>query len=407
MKTKMILCCLKPFNDSQEKVENFHLISIFEKYGKIKAVKIFEREKLIKAFLEFEEIKSAETCLSHFEGETTIFGKLKIYPSKKKLIVNDIQLSSKSIIQHGLNSQISFVSKFPQANVYTKNDISTYKKQNLNIFPQNSTQNLHRSNNHIDEHTISEKSSTNNHLLDNHQPNKHFNNNPYTKKITSSEDLININDQHFNPEMKVLCLNLQGHSSIHFESFLNLFGYFGLLTKVLLFKSQRQVLIEFKTEIDMQNSIRALRNFSFFGSSLNFCVSELHEIDRRQFNSYNSKGIIFKIIYDPYRYFKQKFEIDESFPTKRLSIRNAPISFNCSLLRLMLKETCEPISLRKLEEKTQNCSSSFIIDFRNSLLSTEVFAQFQNQLINNQLLEISFVKMYESYDTKIVSPFQI
>lgn len=394
MATKVILCCIRPNSEFQDSLESNDLITLFQKYGGVKTAQIFQRELILKSFIEFLDIQSAQNALNNFTDHTIAFGHLKVYPSKKKFIIANIQSKIlKTEFQNpsrdvylqppSKNQGDSFpwdFSGLQPTNPYLCTPVQAFSKTE-----KNQTENIDNNSVLFDQLVNNANNPLSRLKLSYNENRGELKNRP--TGIIETPSIFSLQKG-----FTVLRVDRINTYCVTSRILINFFTYFADLKRMILDTSQDYVLIEFSQINQMKHTIEVLRNQNFFGETLKFSVSRQSQIDFETFwrtpLSSQTKTQVSRASQNRHKSNLSTGVV--SRPTSFLQISEVPVNFNSALLHILLSLVHEP----KRVSKTNNLGNSsliYIAEFKQLQYATEVLASLQNLKVDATVLRLDFL----------------
>ena len=388
MYTKVLLCCILPHDSIQLNITAVDLKIVFEKYGEVKKVQIFERTPLMKAFIEFSELKGTTNALSHFSDDKTNFAFLRIYQSKKKFIIPNIQekIQEKRMKkQQKMDEQYSNQNQEPFHSNKNLNHPSCFSPiSSASVCSWNKT-----NSSQVPFYFIDTKCNKDNEVCrleekkESYSPNN-LEQKPVVLKWTLSyQNLANV-------KTTILKITRRSFKGIKTIRLLNLFGFYGGIKKILINLETNQAFVEYADQQDMFIAGYQLKNVRFLGEDLQLSNSGLSSFDGNFFPK-NHKNKIRNVRENAAkaRVNQTQYAITLS-PTQHLKIENLPNSMSYFLIHSLLTLYQKPVVFRFIQNSQERATKTILVRFKTVHQAVEILAKLQCQKINASKLWIAF-----------------
>lgn len=385
MSQKVLLCCITPHENRAQVITNKLLFQFFSQFGTVKDTHIFERNVLVKAFIEFNDVISLENALSKAPQEKTSFGGLKVYPSSKMSITRPIKPHSitnqpTSLDEQGLANRLtaqsqwnaSITEKISGLSLHDRMSLGFTSNQNPRTFVDGALPNST-----TDNYSMSKLSHLHNYV------NEKLDNPPFYQ----SSDMAN--SQNPTPGKVVIANRIT--NKILLPHLVHLFSCFGIVEKVLLNRESNYGLIEFETHKQANLASDCLKNVKIFGVSLKIKLSKYDSLKFKSIEKEKNERL--QHFYVDKNEFPVKWNSQEEpvHPTNFLKISFCPRGLTFVLLQELFRQYHEPENI--ITKKEANLPYlTYIVGFKDVNHAVDIMAIFDNQLVDNGKLVITFAE---------------
>lgn len=387
--TKVILCCIRPSDNSGIEISSLNLIQYFTNFGKVKDVEIFSRKVLIKAFIEFLDFESAQKALSFAYHRPAPFGNLKVYASKKDIVLRQDNTSQKFKFQflnprnlhtksHVAHSLIPFLDPLSISQIKEKN--SDDLKIQLSHF---------RININTNNDPLNPKNIPKNYEGDCFKTRlfpQNYSHDKTSQKSPSHSLTIS------STEFRVLIINRINVEKVTPRYLVALFSCFGKVRKVLINLSLCYALVEFKNSQQANYACLHLKNVQCFGNNMKIKLSKYNSLNFHSLEKEQNGQLLFLYV-DP-KIFPNKHLLSYSIqePSLALKFDFCPLRLSVFLLREMLAEVHLPENICTLPKDIAQ-TKSYLVSFGKLSQAFEILMIFDNQRIDEQKIVVSFARI--------------
>ena len=384
MTQRVLLCCITPDENRSHEISNQLLFQYFSQFGNVKDTHIFEKNVLIKAFIEFNDAHSMETAFAKCREDKPVFGSIKVYLSSKPSINRSVgKLSTTnqptSLDEHGLmkmlktqpQSNVTVYDKISALSFHDRISLGLISKPNPDNFFENADPNSNTHNFSLSK--LSQLQSNAYETTDTQQLYQTTDNNQSQKSTTGKVVIAN------RVTNKILLPHL-----------VHLFSCYGVVDKVLFNRESNYGLIEFKTHQQAKVASECLKNVKIFGTQLKVKLSKYDFLKFKSIEKEKNERLEHFYV-NPTEFPKKWSENEEVLhPTNFLKISFCPKELTFVLLQELFRQYHEPENIIVNKEKNMSYCT-YIVGFKDVNHAVDIMAVFDNQLVDNGRLVITFV----------------
>lgn len=356
--SRVALCILKPAIPL-ESYSNTLLSEIFERYGRVMALRIIERNVKLKALVEYETHEQMELSRAKLH-KTTVegFGTFEIYASKKASVSTQSSNYESSEYDWLSHSDRNAVADDVVPNMFTfrpKNAINSLEDLNYQIA------------------RIARP------------------------KTFSLAEIPHSPGTLFGPETpggdqasgKVLMLNRLDLSKVNKQMIANLLGCFSNVLKVIINFESMFALVEVQSEEQAKCVIRNLSGHLFFGKPLKIKTSKYSSLSLKKLDPQLNPRLD-TLAVDPSQH---RFHEDPGAPpvppSPALLFADLPLSVTPKILFDYVCIVHEPQKIKPMGSNSPN-HLHYLVTFENSFFACDVLSVFQFKQFDSEVIKISF-----------------
>jgi hypothetical protein len=353
-------------------------------------VHIFSAKVLLKCFIEFESEADRDNALKNFTETNYSFGKISVYPSKKKTILYFRE-------EHGSERTADYIEyqHFPQQTTQDipvcsymtspseRSRVSTFNRHNSDSIPH-----FDNTENYQDYNSNESYFRTNEMHRSHLPPGMHI----YpSRTISKFPHLLQTEAAIVSQEQtsKVLIMHKVANPKFTTRVIMNIYGCFGNVMKVLINRVSNYALIELETETQARNCMANLNKQFLFGQTLKIRKSNYDTLSFRSLEEGNNANVVFETEMRKNHRYRPTLGIKSNPPSTMLHLTSVPDAMDIHLLNEMLLQIRKPIYMTELPKRGIN-SKMYLLEYENKSDSIEVLAEFHNYKVDDKILKFSF-----------------
>lgn len=358
MRSVVILCCIKPFEDKIN-CSAKEFLNLASCIGEVDKIMIFSRKKIVKMFIQFKPGTFIESSFEEISNTECSFGKIQMFKSERT-----------EIVFHNTNPNDSWLFKDdqePSSQLISQNPNETEQKNNPTKL--NSEKPLAFDPN-------SEKLLCKKTLVQKPLHSQQFVSNIY--HLTPNLNQINNN---------LLMIQNCNDLPLQFDSFLKILAIFGKINDFRISQRKSSAFVHYKSNKSAQTALLELHNFKFLESYLSvsfasqanqeLCVPSRRATSSEIRRTNKAKNQLKNTANQPNRRI-----------TKLLLLQPIPAEFTLHHLMILLNDFINQESIVNVEKVGNNEFLAKIVDIYES---ARLYAQIEGFRLNNSRIRPSFL----------------